>query len=55
VITGEFPKDGTCEALELVVNDFALGIQWHAEATPGDKVIASFVAAAARWRAQRPD
>ena len=55
MITGEFPKDGTCEALELVGNDFALGIQWHAEATPGDKVIASFVAAAARWRAQRPD
>jgi len=50
-MTGEFPNDGTCEAIELIGNDFALGIQWHAEATPGDRVISSFVAAAGRWRA----
>lgn len=49
-ITGHYPPDGTCEALELAANDFALGIQWHAEATPGDNVIRSFVRAAAAWR-----
>ncbi len=53
LISGHFPPDGTCEALELVGNDFALGIQWHAEATPGDKVIKVFVDAAARWREAR--
>lgn len=50
VISGHSPSDGTCEALELPDADFALGVQWHAEATPGDRVIPSFVQAASRWR-----
>ena len=52
-VSGHYPPDGTCEALELEANDFTLGIQWHAEATPGDQVITSFVDAARRWRASR--
>lgn len=52
-VTGHYPPDGTCEAIELVANDFTLGIQWHAEATPGDKVIATFVEAAKQWREKR--
>jgi putative glutamine amidotransferase len=53
VVSGHFPQDNTCEALELVANDFTLGIQWHAEATPDDKVITAFVEAARSWRAIR--
>jgi len=53
VVSGHFPQDNTCEALELVANDFTLGIQWHAEATPGDQVITAFVEAARSWRAGR--
>ena len=49
-ISGHSPEDGSCEALELVGADFALGVQWHAEATAEDAVIPSFVAAARRWR-----
>jgi len=51
--TGHYPADGTCEAVELVGNDFALGVQWHAEASPGDKVIPTFVKAAAKWQQAR--
>lgn len=48
-VTGRSPRDGTCEAIELPVNDFALGVQWHPEVTTGDSVIATFVAAAGEW------
>ena len=53
LVTGRSPDDGTCEALELPSAQFALGVQWHAEATPGDKVIPAFVAAATKWRSAK--
>lgn len=53
-ITGRSADDGTCEALEIPGADFTLGVQWHAEATPGDGVIPAFTRAAARWQAQKP-
>ena len=40
-------SDGICEALEVQGCDFAVGVQWHAEATPGDRFIPAFVTAAA--------
>jgi len=52
VITGRSPFDDLPEALELPGASFALGIQWHAEATGGDRIIDAFVAAA---RAARED
>jgi len=38
--------DQTCEAIELDGARFAVGVQWHAEATPGDTFIPALVAAA---------
>ena len=52
-VTGHSKDDLTCEAIEFNGRRFALGIQWHAEATDGDLVIPSFVAAAGEWRAER--
>jgi putative glutamine amidotransferase len=49
-VTGRSPDDGVCEALELSANTFTLGVQWHAEATPGDSVIPTFIQAAEAWR-----
>lgn len=46
LVTGHAPFDGLAEAFELPAARFALGIQWHAEATPGDRIIDAFVAAA---------
>jgi len=37
--------DGCCEAVELVDGGFAVGVQWHAEATPGDTFFEALVAA----------
>jgi putative glutamine amidotransferase len=39
--------DGICEAIEVEGCDFAIGVQWHAEATPGDRFIPAFVTASA--------
>ncbi|CAB4871302.1 unannotated protein [freshwater metagenome] len=38
-------NDGCCEAIELVSAGFAVGVQWHAEATPGDTFFEALVAA----------
>jgi putative glutamine amidotransferase len=47
--SGDSPDDGTCEAIEFDGADFILGVQWHAEATPDDRVIPAFVEASAKW------
>lgn len=46
VVTGRAPFDDLPEALELPGARFALGVQWHAEATGGDRIVEAFVAAA---------
>ena len=48
-ITGVSTADGICEALEVSDLDFAIGVQWHAEATPGDSFIPAFVTAASEF------
>ena len=52
-ISGVSGSDGVPEAIEIEDRDFAIGVQWHAEATPDDSFIPAFVAAAARFRANR--
>lgn len=46
LVTGHAPFDGFAEAFELPGARFALGVQWHAEATGGDRIIGAFVEAA---------
>ncbi len=46
LVTGHAPFDRFPEAIELPGRRFALGIQWHAEATDEDRIIGAFVAAA---------
>lgn len=46
-VSGRSPSDDLVEAIEIPGRAFALGVQWHPEADPADRVIESFVAAAA--------
>lgn len=45
--TGWAEMDDLPEVLEALDQRFALGVQWHAEASAGDRIIGGFVAAAA--------
>ena len=45
-VAGRSAVDGVCEAVEVSDLGFAIGVQWHAEATPGDTFVSAFVAAA---------
>jgi putative glutamine amidotransferase len=47
-VTGNSSPDGLPEAIEDSRSEFALGVQWHPEADPGDRVVPAFVAASAR-------
>ena len=49
-ISATSAADGICEAIEVDGCDFAVGVQWHAEATPGDRFIPAFVKAACDFR-----
>lgn len=48
VISGRSALDDLPEALELPGSRFAIGVQWHPEADPRDRVIAALAAAARR-------
>lgn len=52
-VTGKSSDDGVVEAIEVEGRTFAVGVQWHAEATPGDPFIPAFVAAARTSAAAR--
>ena len=45
-VTGTASGDGVIEAIEVEGLSFAIGVQWHAEATPGDRFIPALVDAA---------
>lgn len=53
LITARSEDDGLPEAIEVADRTFAVGVQWHAEATPGDLFIPAFVEAARRFMADR--
>jgi putative glutamine amidotransferase len=53
VISGASGPDGVPEAIEIEDLGFAIGVQWHAEATPDDSFIPAFVDAAAEYRSTR--
>jgi len=46
VVAGVSGSDGVVEAIEVPGRRFVVGVQWHAEATPKDRFIPAFVAAA---------
>jgi putative glutamine amidotransferase len=48
IVTARSQPDQLPEALELPAARFALGVQWHPEADPDDRVIPAFVAASGR-------
>jgi len=52
-VSGWSELDELPEAVELSDNRFALGVQWHPEADPASRLIASLVAEAAGIRAAR--
>ncbi len=53
LVTGHAPFDRFPEAIELPGRGFALGVQWHAEATDADRIIGAFVDAARAAREAR--
>ena len=53
VISGVSGSDGVAEAIEVKGRAFAIGVQWHAEATPDDSFIPAFVEAARTYRSGR--
>ncbi len=53
VVTGWSVLDELPEAVELPGRRFVLGVQWHPEADPESRVVANFVAACARAKAER--
>ncbi|MEI6446327.1 MAG: gamma-glutamyl-gamma-aminobutyrate hydrolase family protein [Actinomycetes bacterium] len=53
VISGVSGPDGVPEAIEIEDRAFAVGVQWHAEATPDDSFIPAFVKAATTQRSSR--
>ena len=52
-VSGWSELDELPEAVELADNRFALGVQWHPEADPASRLIASLVAEAAAARVAR--
>ena len=49
-----FAPDGTIEAVEVLGQEFALGVQWHPEENPeDDRLVAALVEAAAAYRDDR--
>ncbi len=52
-VSGWSALDELPEAVELPDNRFALGVQWHPEADPASRLIASLVAEAAAVRVAR--
>ena len=46
-----FAPDGVIEAVEVLGQEFAVGVQWHPEDNPDDdRLVAAFVEAASRYR-----
>ncbi len=42
-MTGSATDDDTVEAIEMPTHGFALGVLWHPEEDPGDRVIPTFI------------
>lgn len=42
-VTGWATDDDTVEAIEMPTHEFALGVLWHPEEDPGDRVIPTFI------------
>lgn len=53
IVSGRSVGDGIAEAIEVPGKRFAIGVQWHAEATPDDRFIPAFVEAARAFRSSR--